>query len=220
MKGLLSWLVFILFVTGAILGIPRLLGWVLGTDEPMMTVTSGSMWPVLERGDLVFVQRAERENVAAGDVVVFYHDGGLAVHRVKRILGETLVTQGDANTSEDAPITYSDLVGKLPFAYDRPLKIPWVGKIALAVNPQIEAADLKQRVGEEGGVVGQLKGFVRSPLGVIVLSLVLMAVLESPLRSALDRLRPGAARRQRRQTIMRRLTARWGDARVRRSVRI
>jgi signal peptidase I len=44
---------------GVIFGLPKFLSWALNTDFPMAAITSGSMWPSLKEGDLVFIQGLE-----------------------------------------------------------------------------------------------------------------------------------------------------------------
>ena len=45
----------------------------------------------------------------------------LISHRIVRIEGDTLVTKGDANMSEDAPISFSQVVGRVA------LRVPYIG---------------------------------------------------------------------------------------------
>lgn len=87
-------------------------------------VLSGSMEPELSVGDLLIV--AERDSYAVGDVVV-YQDGRMAVtHRIVSISEDgEVVTRGDANNTEDEPITLAQIKGEVVFA------VPFFG---LAVN--------------------------------------------------------------------------------------
>lgn len=76
-------------------------------------VLSGSMEPELSVGDLMII--AERESYGERDVVV-YQDGRMAVvHRIKSIDGDTIVTRGDANDSDDKPIQRSQIKGEVVF---------------------------------------------------------------------------------------------------------
>ncbi len=84
-------------------------------------VLSGSMEPELSVGDLLFV--AERDTYEVEDVVV-YQDGGMAVtHRIIAINENEVITKGDANNTEDDPITLSHIKGEVVFA------VPLVGYI-------------------------------------------------------------------------------------------
>ena len=76
-------------------------------------VLSGSMEPELSVGDLMIV--VERESYNVRDVVV-YQDGRTAVvHRIKSIDGDTVITRGDANDSDDSPIQKSQIKGEVVF---------------------------------------------------------------------------------------------------------
>ncbi len=77
-------------------------------------VLSGSMEPELSVNDLIVVKKADSFEV--GDVVVYRDKESFVVHRIKSIDGETVVTRGDANGADDAPISVSDIAGKLSFS--------------------------------------------------------------------------------------------------------
>lgn len=82
-------------------------------------VLSGSMEPELSVGDLLIV--AKRDSYAIGDVVVF-QDGRTAVtHRIVSISADHVVTQGDANNIQDAPIALEQIKGEVALA------IPFLG---------------------------------------------------------------------------------------------
>lgn len=116
--------------------IPPVLSRVLHTDAPLATITSSSMWPTLKRGDLVIVRGLGDDAVAPGQIVVYRNSGDdtMIIHRVIEVDGANLVTQGDANTEPDEPISVSDVAGVVPMLGDMPLRIPFIGEIALAVN--------------------------------------------------------------------------------------
>lgn len=93
----------------------------------MLSVQSGSMEPVLAKGDLVFVTRVPAGQLAPGDVVTFvnpYNSKQTITHRVVQLPSERadgmLITKGDANAAEDTAIAPEAVVGKvshsLPFA--------------------------------------------------------------------------------------------------------
>ena len=76
-------------------------------------VLSGSMEPELSVNDLIIVRRVEKYSV--GDVVV-YRRGEMSssvVHRIVSADSKTVVTQGDANNTPDAPISPSDISGRV-----------------------------------------------------------------------------------------------------------
>lgn len=57
---------------------------------------------------------AQKSTLEVGDVITFHQGGIYKVHRIVEIKGDgTLVTKGDANQSNDAPIKMSDVNGKV-----------------------------------------------------------------------------------------------------------
>lgn len=92
-------------------------------------VLSGSMEPELSTGDLLII--AERESYNVGDVVV-YQDGRTAVtHRIVSISGNEVITRGDANNTEDEPITLEQIKGEVVLA------IPCMGFVVNAIKTPI-----------------------------------------------------------------------------------
>ena len=92
-------------------------------------VLSASMEPELSVGDLLIV--LDSSSYEIGDVVV-YQDGNIAVtHRIVRFSDEEeIVTQGDANNTEDDPISVEAIKGEVVAV------IPFVGYIINAIkNP-------------------------------------------------------------------------------------
>ena len=104
----------------------------MGTTTPLVVVTSGSMIPTLERGDLLLLQGRAEGDIAVGDIIVFTepdHDAPI-VHRVDHIEvveGEIrYFTKGDNNDYVDSGYrTYEDIIGVYV------LKIPYLGHISL-----------------------------------------------------------------------------------------
>lgn len=72
-------------------------------------VLSGSMEPEISTDDLVFVKRADELHV--GDVVLYNTGGSNVLHRITKIDGDMITTQGDANNTEDKPFSKSDVLG-------------------------------------------------------------------------------------------------------------
>ena len=91
-------------------------------------VLSGSMEPEISTDDLVFVKRADELHV--GDVVLYNTGGSNVLHRITRIDGDMITTQGDANNTEDKPFSKTAVLGVYI------VKIPSGGKIIRFVtNP-------------------------------------------------------------------------------------
>jgi len=68
------------------------------------------MAPLLRQGDVIIV-RLGRMRPRLGDVVVRRQDGTLVVHRVVKVIGEHIITKGDAALSSDPPATLDDILG-------------------------------------------------------------------------------------------------------------
>ena len=122
------------------------------TEHPLLAVASGSMEPVLYKGDLILVQGVENAleiHVAPkgdnppGDIIVFHkptYPPDLIVHRAVGNGTDTsyyLITQGDANPRPDGwKVRESDIVGKYTG-----VKVPLLGHIALFFEPlQVKVA--------------------------------------------------------------------------------
>ena len=112
----------------------------MNTPIPIVVVTSGSMEPTINEGDILFIQNGSAENINAGDHdlrtgdVIVYETEGIwlfpisepVVHRViNRTYNSTdgkyyFQTQGDANFAPDAVLVpednvYGKVVGKIPY---------------------------------------------------------------------------------------------------------
>ena len=122
--------IVIIVLAGAFLGV-QLYSWnarSLGGDKMPMplgfatsVVLSGSMEPELSVNDMIVV--TPQDSYQVGDVVVYQSYGTLIVHRIISIDGESVITQGDANTTPDQPIKLSDIKGEVVTS------IPYVGLI-------------------------------------------------------------------------------------------
>ena len=112
----------------------------LNTDTPMVVVISDSMAPKINKGDLLFIQGKDPEDIELGDVIVFDADGLWSgapeepiVHRVvdkKKVDDDwEFRTKGDANSDKDEDWIPDKrikgvVIGRIPY-------IGWV-KIVLA----------------------------------------------------------------------------------------
>ena len=132
-KFFLNVVIYVAIVAGIVWGIPKFLSWKLGTDYPIASITSGSMWPVLKEGDLVFIEKVAKEELAIGDIVVWVNPKGFTIHRVVKLNEDTLVTRGDANFKDDPPVPYNDLVGRTYEILGWPARIPYLGYITVFV---------------------------------------------------------------------------------------
>jgi hypothetical protein len=115
-------------------------------------VLSESMEPALSVDDIVVVRKTRE--VAVGDIVVYERDGGLIVHRVVSVDGDTLITQGDANDVADKPIDISAVKGKMVRS------VPAVGGVIRAVKAPIAAAAAKYLSGSSASDEAQAAAWV------------------------------------------------------------
>jgi len=135
LKSVLGWIIYIAVLVGLIYGIPKGLAFVLKTEYPMASITSGSMWPVLKKGDLILIKGIQnRDEIKVGDIIVYKNPKGFTIHRVVEIKEDTIVTKGDANNVNDAPVKYEDIIGKILTLNQNPLRIPVLGTVGIFVN--------------------------------------------------------------------------------------
>ena len=136
---------------------------VLGTANPVYVVSSGSMIPTLNVGDLVIIQHSNNSssfnNLKVGDIIVFKSYGMTrtgqhltVVHRVVAIRmdihsNRIIRTKGDANPISiplvDYPIMEKNYIGKvvyvipkvgiIPLTSDRPVIYIIIGSIIIII---------------------------------------------------------------------------------------
>lgn len=94
--------------------------------------SSDSMSPLIEEGDLYFVM--ETDDVQVGDVVTFESPGreGYVTHRIVAVDGESYITRGDANPSNDQaaglpPVDPGDVVGRMLTVGGQPIVLEGAG---------------------------------------------------------------------------------------------
>ena len=122
---------YVAIVVSIVFGLPKYLSWQFGTEYPMAAITSGSMWPVLHTGDFTLIRAVPQEIIAVGDIVVWKNEKGFTIHRVVKLDKDTLTTKGDANFTEDPPVRYQDVVGRVVMFFGKPTRIPYLGYISM-----------------------------------------------------------------------------------------
>lgn len=95
----------------------------------MAVVMSGSMEPELYVDDLIIVHNTDDYTV--GDVVVYQTGRTPIVHKIIAIEGDTVITQGTANNTADAPISMQDIKGEVV------CKLSGVGKLVDALRSPV-----------------------------------------------------------------------------------
>ena len=137
-KSIIEILIYIIVVVGLVVGTPKALTYALGTEYPIASITSSSMWPDLKKGDLVFIEYADKDSLAVGDIVVFKNlstgsrqASGFTIHRIIELNEDTVLTKGDANNVADKPVGYDKIVGRTLNWNDKPVRIPQLGKLTI-----------------------------------------------------------------------------------------
>jgi signal peptidase I len=81
--------------------------------------TGWSMLPSVWPGDTLVIERISPDQVRVGDVVLVGRDGGLCAHRVVSVAegcqGPRWITQGDANSAPDLPVSEDQLLGRVDY---------------------------------------------------------------------------------------------------------
>ncbi len=152
--------IFILaLVIGGTVGGYGLFVLAMGTPTPLVVVTSESMVPTLNVGDLLVLKHVPEDDIKVGDIIVYedsWYTAAPIVHRVIRIeeINGTkhFYTKGDNNQMEDpGDRVYSEITGVVVMV------IPWVGNISLF-----------------------LRGLVSTPVGLVALAIIFGLILFGP----------------------------------------
>jgi len=134
-KEIIFWVLYIAILIGLVYSIPKGLAYVLKTEYPMASITSGSMWPTLKKGDFILIKGVKNLNeIKVGDIVVYKNPKGFTIHRIVEIKGDMVTTRGDANNVNDTPINFADIIGKPLNFRNKPLRIPLLGLISVYLN--------------------------------------------------------------------------------------
>ena len=78
-------------------------------------VASGSMDPYLKINNLILVKASN--NYKKNDVITYQSGSSYVTHRIIKINDNEVITKGDANNTQDDPITKDKIVGKLIYKY-------------------------------------------------------------------------------------------------------
>lgn len=139
-KKSIGWVIYLVVLAGLVWGTPKALTYFLHTNYPMASITSGSMWPALKQGDMVFIQGIKsKDEIKIGDIIVYKNESlnagpSFTIHRVVKINEDTIVTKGDANDVQDDPVGWQEVIGKAVFFRGSPLRIPYLGNISILLN--------------------------------------------------------------------------------------
>jgi len=82
-------------------------GWV------RLIARGASMLPAIWPGDELEILGVPPENLRPGDIAVCLVGGQIRIHRVRQVVDESLVTQGDNHAQPDAPIAFAEVYGRV-----------------------------------------------------------------------------------------------------------
>ena len=80
-------------------------------------VSTGSMSDTIEIQDVVAVKITQ--DVSVGDIITYKDNNDFITHRIVKIDEDKIITKGDANNTEDKPITRADVIGKVVSIYSK-----------------------------------------------------------------------------------------------------
>jgi signal peptidase len=143
--GIVKVILYVVFVAAAVYYTPKILSKTLHTQYPLATITSGSMWPVLKVNDLILMKGISGNQAQIGQIIIYQNTAGFTIHRLIRKENGKLITQGDANDVEDAPIAESQVVGRIVYIFgNHPFRIPYLGAISRSLGPTIQDLEKKK----------------------------------------------------------------------------
>ncbi len=97
--------------------VPEIIDLLLASKKVQFVIKGRSMYPTLRTGDLVDVDPTEKETLETGDIVVFQKERELICHRLveihEKVSPHPLLTQGDATTHPDPPLSQQEILGKV-----------------------------------------------------------------------------------------------------------
>lgn len=112
--------------------------------QALFTVTGMSMWPFLCHGrDQVIVEKADRERLRKGDIVLFrVTDEHYILHRITHLKKDCFQTTGDGNLYRDGYISYQQVIARVKTIYRKNRKIDcdslgwkWISFLWMALFP-------------------------------------------------------------------------------------
>lgn len=130
MEGPLEDAVFVVTAVVLAYGMYTTVGMLFQTSVPVVAVTTGSMQPELNPGDMVVVYGTAWDDIEVSDIVV-YRTGQASIpiiHRVVRKNASALETKGDSNAGQlpfEHHVTEEQVLGTTVFA------VPFVGYVKL-----------------------------------------------------------------------------------------
>ncbi len=97
---------------------------------PILIATGMSMNPTINAGDVLILDKPDILLIDEGDIIAYRGNDSIIVHRVIEVRDGYLITKGDNNQSNDAPVSKDNYVGRVVYTIPR-LGIP----LLLLSNP-------------------------------------------------------------------------------------
>lgn len=79
----------------------------------LFEVSTGSMSGAIEIGDVILVKICNDNIISPNDIIAFKQEEYIVTHRVIKIEQDKIITKGDANNSQDEPISKDAVIGKV-----------------------------------------------------------------------------------------------------------
>lgn len=133
----LYWLIYLLMALMLLLSLASLASQLLHKDKPLpgilgysqLVVVSGSMQPAIYPGDLLVIR--EQAGYQPGDIVTFIDGQSLVTHRLLGMKDGRLLTRGDANNTDDTPVSPEKVLGRMV------LRVPVLGRLVLFLQSNL-----------------------------------------------------------------------------------
>ncbi len=94
----------------------------------VLEVISGSMEPTIHIGDMILVD-TKADDYKPDDIITFYDvEGVFVTHRIVSIYDGMMITKGDNNNTEDAPLSVDRIIGKCV------MQLSGLGKLTAALK--------------------------------------------------------------------------------------
>ncbi len=130
-KSVIEILIYLIIMAALAVGTPKALCYILNTEHPVASITSGSMWPALKKGDIILIKGVDKSELEIGDIIVYENERGFTIHRIVELDEKTLKTKGDANNISDSPVEYEKIVGRTVNLFKKPFRIPKLGNVTI-----------------------------------------------------------------------------------------
>jgi signal peptidase I len=117
------------------------------SGEVRLKVNGSSMLPGIRPGDLITVARCDFEQLQPGQVILYRRSGKLTAHRIIRISRDCLIARGDALADFDAPVSASEIVGRVESVLRNGRSIPLAQSLwQRAVSSMLRRSEICRRV--------------------------------------------------------------------------